>query len=100
MLKKLIKIFNANSTQHLIVIFIVFGLTGSFSVYISNPILELLQLDEVIQSPPLYWFARLSVVMIAYQLSLLLIATPFGQFTYFLKIQKRFLNRFRLNNKK
>jgi len=96
MLEKLIKIFNANSIRHLIKIFLVFGITGSLSVYISDPILELLQLDKIITSPPLYWIARLSVVMIVYQLSLLVIATLFGQFTYFQKIQKKFLNRFGL----
>ena len=100
MLEKLIKIFNANSIRHLIVIFLVFGITGSLSVYISDPILELLQLDRIITSPPLYWIARLGVVMIAYQLSLLAIATMFGQFSYFQKIQKNFLNRFRIINKK
>ena len=100
MLEKLIKIFNANSIRHLIVIFLVFGVTGSLSVYISDPILELIQLNTIITSPPLYWIARVSVVMIAYQISLLLVATLFGQFTYFLKIQKRFLNRFRLIKKK
>ena len=99
MLEKLIKFFKANSVRHLIIIFLVFGITGSLSVYISDPILELLQLDTYIASPPLYWIARLSVVMIAYQLSLLVIASLFGQFAYFLKIQKKFISRFRLINK-
>jgi len=100
MLEKLIKIFRANSAWHLLIIFIIFGITGSLSVYLSGPILELLRLDDIITNLPLYWFIRILVITISYQLSLLVIATLFGEFKYFLRIQKKFLNRFRLINRK
>jgi len=96
MLEKLVKIFHAKSAWHLVKIFLVFSITGSFSVYVSGPILDLLQLDMLITFIPAYWVARLIVITIAYQLSLILVAIVFGELTYFLVIQKKFLNRFKL----
>ena len=100
MLEKLIKVFNADSTFHLLIIFLVFAITGSLSVYVSGPILNVLELDKIITFTPVYWICRIIVITIAYQLSLLFIAGLFGQFGYFLKIQKKFLNRFNLFKKK
>ena len=99
MLEKLIKIFRANSFWHLVKIFFVFGITGSFSVYISGPILNLINLEKLIEFLPFYWIVRIVIITIAYQLSLLLIAFVFGEFKYFLAIQKKFISRFRVFRK-
>jgi hypothetical protein len=96
MTKKLIKIFNAKSLSHLSIIFIVFGLTGSLSVLLSEPILNFLKLKQVISFTPVYVFFRILIVLIIYQSSLLAIGTLFGQFEYFREIQKKFLKRIRI----
>jgi len=100
MVDKLLKVFRVKSLRHLTKIFFVFGITGSLSVYISGPILNLLQLDKFIDFQPLYWLIRILVITLAYQCSLLIIAAIFGEFKYFLVVQKRFINRLRLTNRK
>jgi len=96
MLDKFIKIFNANSLSHLIIIFIVFGITGSLSVVLSEPILNYLRLDKVTNYVAVHMLLRILVVLIVYQTLLIVVGSIFGQFDYFRKIQKRFLVRIRL----
>ena len=96
MLEKLIKIFNANSLSHLIIIFIVFGITGSLSVVLSEPILDYLRLDKITNYVAVHILLRIFVILIVYQVLLIIVGSIFGQFNYFRKIQKRFLVRIRL----
>tara|TARA_B100000902_G_C26574860_1_gene558322 strand:- start:231 stop:530 length:300 start_codon:yes stop_codon:yes gene_type:complete len=96
MLEKLIKIFNANLLAHLIIIFIVFGITGSLSVVLSEPILNYLKLDEITNYTIVHVLLRILVILIAYQALLIVVGSIFGQFYYFKKIQKKFLKRIRL----
>ena len=93
---KLLNIFKANSLLHLFIIFIVYGITGSLSVFVSEPILNFIKLDQLISFVPLYWVLRIIVIIIAYQILLLVIGTIFGQFNYFKKIQLKFLKRVRI----
>ena len=96
MLDKFIKIFNANSLSHLIIIFIVFGITGSLSVLLSEPILNYLRLDKITNYVAIHMLLRILVVLVVYQALLIVVGSVFGQFDYFRKIQKRFLVRIRL----
>ena len=96
MLEKIIKIFNADSLSHLIIIFIVFGITGSMSVVLSEPILNYLRLDKITNYVAVHMLLRIFVVLIVYQVLLIVVGSIFGQFDYFRKIQKRFLVRIRL----
>jgi hypothetical protein len=96
MLEKFIKIFKANSLSHLIIIFIVFGITGSLSVVLSEPILNYLRLDKITNYVAVHFLLRIFVILIVYQILLIIIGSIFGQFNYFRKIQKRFLVRIRL----
>jgi hypothetical protein len=96
MLEKFIKFFNANSLPHLIIIFIVFGITGSLSVVLSEPILNYLRLDEITSYVAVHMLLRIFIILIVYQVLLIVVGSIFGQFDYFRKIQKRFLVRIRL----
>ena len=96
MLEKIIKIFNADSLSHLIIIFIVFGITGSMSVVLSEPILNYLRLDKITNYVAVHMLLRIFVILIVYQVLLIVVGSIFGQFDYFRKIQKRFLVRIRL----
>ena len=95
MLEKLIKVFKANSLSHLMLIFIVFGITGSLSVVLSEPILNYLKLDQITN----YVVVHTLVILIVYQVLLIVVGSIFGQFEYFKRIQKRFLMRIRLVKK-
>ena len=96
MIEKLVKKFEANSIQHLIIIFIIFALSGSGSVFISSPILKILSLEQLISFYPLYLFVRIILIFPIYQLLLILVASLFGQFNYFWRFEKKFLQRLKI----
>ena len=96
MLKKITNKFHAKSLKHLTVIFIVFAISGSASLYISTLILSLINLKEIINYYPLYLVIRIIFLIPIYQLVLIIIATIFGEFQYFWNFEKKFLKRLRL----
>ncbi len=96
MIAKLVNKFKANSIRHLFIIFIIFALSGSGSLFISSPILIVLGLDKLITFYPLYIFVRIILIIPIYQLILILIASLFGEFDYFWKFEKKFLQRLRI----
>jgi len=96
MINKMIKLFHAESLVHLIIIFIVFAITGSLSVILSEKVENFLRIDDFITFYPVYLTAKLLNILIVYQVCLLVIGTGFGQFRYFIKIQKKFLKRIRI----
>ena len=96
MIKKLVIKFKANSIRHLFIIFIIFALSGSGSLFISSPILIVLGLDKLITFYPLYIFVRIILIIPIYQFILIIIASLFGEFDYFWKFEKKFLQRLRI----
>ena len=96
MIQNLINKFNAKSKMHLLIIFIVFGLSGSFSLWISSPILAALDLKDLLDNYPLYILFRVLIIIPIYQLILIVIATLFGEFEYFWRFEKKFLKRIKI----
>lgn len=77
MFDKLKKRWGLKSNTQVLIIFIVFGITGSGSLYMSNPIMDYLSIssDNII--------LRIIIVTIIYQFILLIVAFIFGQFKWF-----------------
>ena len=96
MLQKIIDKFHAKSFKHLIIIFLVFALSGSASVLMSSSILTAINLKELINFYPLYLLVRIILLIPIYQLLLIIIATLFGEFRYFWYFEKKFFKRLRL----
>ena len=96
MLKKTIDKFHAKSFKHLIIIFLVFALSGSASLLMSSSILNAINLKELINFYPLYLLVRIILLIPIYQLVLIIIATLFGEFRYFWNFEKKFFKRLRL----
>lgn len=88
------RIFKADSTGHLIVIFIVFSITGLGAVYLARPIMELIGITRENISGLVYWPLRIIFMMLAYQIMLVTFGTLFGQRAYFWRMEKRILRRF------
>ena len=84
---KLKNLFRVSSTYQLIVVFIVFGITGSLSLVISAYISDFFNLDNIILS--------IISVLVIYQVLLIIIGTLFGEFDYFWDMEKRILSRFK-----
>ncbi len=91
-MEKLKKIFKVKSLYQLIVVFIVFGITGSLSLFISDYILGFLNLNSFILS--------VLLLIMTYQVLLIIIGTLFGEFTYFWAMEKKIISRFNFNRSK
>ena len=95
-LKKLILVFEAKSLIHLIKIFLIFGLAGSLSLYLSELIYNYINIKDFVNIYIVKLFIKIIFLIIMYQITLLSIAIIFGEFKYFFKFFKKFLNRFKL----
>ena len=97
LINSLINFFGANSKFHLLKIFIIFGLAGSLSVILSDPLLELVSIENFISNKFFYWVIRLILIFPIYQFVLIAVALFFGEFSYFKKFFIKFINYFRIN---
>ncbi len=89
------KIFKTNSVYQLIIVFLVFAISGSLSVYVSEPVLNLLSYKEYVSNKIIQIFLRLLIIFPVYQIILLGVGAIFGEFKYFWDFEKRFWKRFK-----
>jgi len=95
MIKKIQKIFKVESLSRLIVIFTVFAITGSLSVYLGKYVLLFL-ISENFEKNFIYWSIRILIIFPLYQILLIIVGTIFGEFKYFWEMEKKILRRFGL----
>ena len=95
--KSIYKRLLISSDSQFICVMLVFAITGSLSLYISQYIVNAFNMDLVNMSPLVFWPVRILSVFAIYQVLLIIVAIPFGQFNYFLKVEKKMLKRFGLN---
>ncbi len=91
-MEKLKRVFKVKSTYQLVIVFIVFGITGSLSLFVSDYILFFLNLDSFILS--------ILLLLMIYQMLLIIIGTLFGEFTYFWAMEKKIISRFNIKRHK
>ena len=96
MIKYLKDKWNLKSNFQLVIILIVFAITGSGSLYISKPLMEFLSISSENMDIYLYWILRFIIVTFVYQFVLLLVAFVFGQFNWFWNFEKKILKKMRL----
>lgn len=92
------KRWGIRSGFQLLLILIVFALTGSAAVYVAKPFLEFLGLErgnfpEAWWGGWLYWTLRILVIFPIYQVLLVFFGFLFGQFRFFWNIEKKMLSR-------
>ncbi len=95
-MKKLKERWNVTSNWQLIIIFIVFAITGSTAAYLSKPLTNFLGITKENLSLWIYWPIRLIIIFPAYQVLLVLIGALFGQFNFFWEFEKKMLIRMKL----
>ena len=95
MINNLIIFFGANSKLHLLKIFFIFGLAGTLSVFISEPLIQFVSIENFISNKFFYWLIRLILIFPIYQFVLIGIAFVFGEFRYFKKFFIKFINYFK-----
>ena len=93
MIIKFIKYFKAKSLNHLILIFIIFGISGSLTLILSEPIINFIKINEIVENTFILLFLRIIIIFPLYQLVLIAVATIFGEFNYFLSFEKNMLKK-------
>ncbi|WP_189603705.1 DUF6787 family protein [Salinimicrobium marinum] len=98
-MEKLKERWGISSTWQIILIITVFGLTGSSSVYVAKPLLEMLGLARMNFSPDFWWggfsyyVLRILLIFPIYQVLLVCYGWIFGQFKFFWSFEKNMLGR-------
>ena len=92
-MQKIRNFFKVESNFQLLIVNVVFAVTGTISVILAGFILDFIGLDINALSSSLYWTLRVLILMPIYQILLIIIGAVFGEFTYFWRIEKKMLNR-------
>jgi len=91
--QKLKSKWKIQSNFQLVVILIVFAVTGSCSLVVANPVLGLLNITPESMSPWIFKPLRLILIFPIYQVLILLFGALFGQFQFFWNFEKKILSR-------
>ena len=75
------------------IILVVFSITGSLSVFIAKPLLNLVGLEKELISPWVFWPFRILIIFPIYQILIVIIGAMFGQFQFFWNFEKKMLVR-------
>ena len=92
-INKIKKKWGIKSNLQLLIIFLLFGITGSTAAWISKPILDFIGLKQATISAWAYWPIRIIIIFPAYQILLLIIGTLFGQSKFFKNFIKKMFRR-------
>lgn len=92
-MEKLKKRWNIDSNFQIVIIFMVFAVTGSAAAKLAAPLTELIGLDRETTEPWLFWPVRILLIFPIYQVLLVLFGWLFGQFEFFWNFEKKTLHR-------
>ena len=92
-IEKLKKIFKVDNFLQLFMVFLVFGITGSLALVLSDIILFFFNIINEEMNFLFYFLMRVLVMFIVYQILLIVVATILGEFKYFWEFEKKFLKR-------
>ena len=92
-MRKLKEKWGITSDFQLVIILIVFSVTGSIAVWIAKPLLDFVGLDKTALSPWVFWPIRISIIFPIYQVLIVIIGALFGQFKFFWNFEKKMLVR-------
>lgn len=79
-----------SSNWQLLVIFVVFAITGSTAAKFAGPVVEALGINKDV-GLWIYWPARILLIFPIYQVLLVLFGWLFGEFTFFWNFEKKML---------
>ncbi len=93
LIDKLIIHFEAKSRFHLFIIFLIFGISGSCTLILSEPIIEYIRFSNLVQNVFLLFVIRIFLIFLVYQIILIIIGFLFGEFLYFYNFEKKMLKK-------
>ena len=92
-MEKLKKRWGIDNNWQVVVILIVFAVTGSTASYIGKPILNFLNITTESFGVYSYWILRIVLLFIMYQFLLVFFGWLFGQHKFFWNFEKKMLIR-------
>jgi len=92
-MKRLKEKWGITSNFQLFIICVVFAITGSFSVLITEPVILFLFGDLDGLNPLLSWLLRMLIIFPIYQALLLFFGFIFFQYKFFYQFEKKFLKK-------
>ncbi len=92
MLENLQKRWKVGGWQ-LFLIICVFAITGTTTAYLSRQITTWLEIEKYSFA---FWITKIAVLLFGYQVLILIISIPFGQFRFFWNYEKKILRRMKL----
>lgn len=98
MFEKLKKRWNITSNLQLVLILIVFSITGSLSVMIRKPVFEYLEIGQETNTL-IKILMSILIITPTYQVLLIIVGSFLGQFRFFWNFEKKMLSRFSLKKK-
>lgn len=90
-MNKLKKRWGITSNYQLIIIFIVFAITGSTSAILAELLMNLFGWTKTTMNLWIYWPLRIILIFPGYQVLLVLFGFAFGQFRFFWEFEKKML---------
>ena len=92
-MEKIRRIFRVGSNYQLLIVNVVFAITGSLALYSAGYLLDLMDLNDKNMNQVLYWTLRIVLILPVYQILLILVGSLFGEFEYFWEMEKKIINR-------
>ena len=92
-IEKIKKFLQVDSYFQLIIVLTVFSITGSLSLFLSDYLLKILDININNYDPIFFYLLRIFFIFPIYQILLIIIGTIFGEFNYFWKFEKKILRR-------
>lgn len=92
-MKKLKQRWEIESNLQIVLILIVFAITGSSSAKLAAPVCEFFGIYKETTVWYWYWLARILLIFPIYQVLLVLFGWIFGQFNFFWNFEKKMLGR-------
>ncbi len=92
-MQRLKKRWGIHSNFQLVMILIVFAVTGSSSAKLATPLTNYLGITAENFSGWIYWPARIVLIFPIYQVLLVFFGYIFGQFQFFWNFEKKMLSR-------
>ncbi len=92
-MKRLKERWGIHSNFQLVMILIVFAVTGSSAAKLANPLTNFLGITAQSHAAWIYWLVRILIIFPIYQILLLFFGFIFGQFRFFWNFEKKMLSR-------
>ena len=95
-MKKLKERWGVKSNKQIVIILLVFAITGFSSLQLAKPFLTLIGIPDTFEPHWLYRVLRLLLIFPIYQVLLVFVGYIFGQFSFFWNFEKKMLERLKL----